>query len=65
MKTKHTKGEVIKNGEHTRVHHVGVKRRPDESKKRMARAARDRDRAIRKLFKVLLAAIRKAEGGDL
>lgn len=61
MKTKHTKGEVIKNGEHTRVHHVGVKR-PDESKKRMARAARDRDHAIRKLFKAVSAAIRKAEG---
>jgi hypothetical protein len=34
--------EVMANGQHTRKHHVGMKR-PDEAKKAMSRAARDRE----------------------
>lgn len=38
--------EIIRNGDHTRIHHKGV-RRPDMAKERIARAARDRQEIIR------------------
>ena len=43
--------ELLNNGDHTRIHHIGEKR-PDETKKRIKRAARDRE-IIRQLLTTL------------
>lgn len=43
--------ELLPNGDHIRVHHKGAKR-PDETKKRISRAARDRE-LIRELREAL------------
>ena len=46
--------ELLANGDHTRKHHVGMSR-PDETKKRISRAARDRE-----IIAELLAALKVA-----
>jgi len=47
--------ELLKNGEHTRKHHIGAQR-PDMAKARMSRAARDRE-----IIRDLLAALKLME----